>query len=514
VSTTASADPAAPIDLDRLSLDSFAGRPVAVLGLARSGVALARFLADRGALVTVYDGSPAETLAARVEQLGGRQVTLHLGPDVDPTAVLAGQSLITTSPSISSRFPTTESRLRAALSAIEAEGRVPVVSEIDLFLRLCPATTIGVTGTKGKTTTSSLAAAILATGPDPALLGGNIGTPLVERLPELTPRHRVVLEISELQLPTLSRGTDLAVYTHVTSDHLDRHGSVEAYRAVKQRLAELLPAEGRLVINAEDPISSAYGALTRAPAVRYLRGNPPAGGVGVVDGWVVAAEVTRLAQAGGGVAMTGPGGRILSLNDIRLPGAHNTSNILAAVAVGLLFGIAPDAIRRAVIDFGGVEHRLEIVGVFGGIRYVNDSQGTQPDAVIAALRSFPPPIVLIAGGRTKGVPLDDLAIEVAKRTVAVVLIGESAPEMERSFKAAGAMQVVRADSMQAAIQTASRLAKAAPAGRVASAKSDAGTINTVLLSPAATSFDMFTDYEERGRAFKDAVHSLADRADR
>jgi UDP-N-acetylmuramoylalanine--D-glutamate ligase len=505
VNATASANPAAPIDLDRLSLDSFAGRPVAVLGLARSGVALARFLADRGAHVTVYDGNPAEALSSRIDQLEGRAVSLLLGPDVDPAAILAGQSLITTSPSISSRYPTTEPRLRAALAAVEAEGRVPVISEIDLFLRLCPAMTIGVTGTKGKTTTSSLAAAILAAGSDPALLGGNIGTPLVERLPELTPRHRVVLELSELQLPTLSRGTDVAVYTHVTSDHIDRHGSVEAYRAVKQRLAELLPPDGRLVINAEDPISSAYAALTRAPAVHYRRGDPPPGGVGVVDGWVVAADVTRLAQAGGGVAMTGPGGRILSLNDVRLPGAHNISNILAAVAVGLVFGIAPDAVRRAVIDFGGVEHRLEIVGVFDGVRYVNDSMGTQPDAVIAALRSFPPPIVLIAGGRGKGVPLDALAAEIVQRAAAVVLIGESSDEMEATFRAAGAARIERAADLPAAVSRATDIAREL-AGRT--------EVATVLLSPAAASFDMFTDYAERGDAFKQAVHSLADKADR
>src|SRR5215217_293618 len=148
--------------------------------------------------------------------------------------------------------------MRQALAALEADGRTPVVSEVDLFLRLCPATTVGVTGTKGKTTTASLSKAVLERGAAPVLLGGNIGTPLIERLPELTPEHRVVLELSELQLPTLSRGTDVAVFTHVTSDHLDRHGTVEAYRAVKRRLAELVGADGRLVLNAEDPASSAY----------------------------------------------------------------------------------------------------------------------------------------------------------------------------------------------------------------------------------------------------------------
>ncbi|MDQ3554446.1 MAG: Mur ligase family protein, partial [Chloroflexota bacterium] len=229
-----------PLDLRQLDLDGFDGRPVAVLGLARSGIALARFLTDRGARVTVYDARRAGDMGQAVAALGGRPVRLLLGPEIDPGEALTGQSLICTSPSISSRYPTTEPRLREALGRLEAEGRVPVISEIDLFLRLCPALTVGVTGTKGKTTTSSLIAAVLAAGPDAVLLGGNIGTPLVERLPELGPTHRVVVELSELQLPTLSRGTDVAVYTHVTSDHLDRHGSLEAYRAVKRRLAELL----------------------------------------------------------------------------------------------------------------------------------------------------------------------------------------------------------------------------------------------------------------------------------
>jgi UDP-N-acetylmuramoylalanine--D-glutamate ligase len=487
-----------PIDLRSLSLGSFAGRPVAVLGLARSGVALARFLADQGAEVTAYDGASAEALAPRIEALGGRRIRLLLGPDIDPAEALAGQALITTSPSISSRFPTTEPRLRSALARVEAEGRVPVVSEVDLFLRLCPALTVGVTGTKGKTTTSSLIAAVLAAGPNPTVLGGNIGTPLVELLPRLTPDHRVVIELSELQLPTLSRGTDVAVYTHVTSDHLDRHGNVEAYRAVKQRLAELLPADGRLVINAEDPVSGTYGGVTRAGEVRYRRSAPGPGEVGEVDEWIVALNVDRLAALGGGDAMTGPGGRVMPVGEVQLPGAHNTSNVLAAVAVGLLFGIAPDAIRAGVAGFTGVEHRLETVAVTGRIRYVNDSQGTQPDAVIAALRAFEPPIVLIAGGRSKNVPLDELAREVARRAAAIVLIGESADEMADVFGRAGAGRIERATTLETAVDRASLIAQ-----ELVQAQPNATA--TVLLSPAAASFDMFTDYAERGEAFKQAV---------
>ncbi len=510
----------APVDLDRLTLDSFAGRPVAVLGLARSGIALARFLADRGAVVTAYDIRDAAQLADAVDSLEGRPVRLALGPDVDPADVLRGQALVTASPSVSSRYPTTEPRLRAALAALEADGRVPVVSEVDLFLRLCPCPTVGVTGTKGKTTTSSLCAAVLGAGAPPVVLGGNIGTPLVERLPELTAEHRVVLELSELQLPTLSRGTTVAVYTHVTQDHLDRHGTVAAYRAVKRILAELVDPDGALVLNAEDPVSAAYAGLTVTPSILYRRSRPIPGGVGIVDGWVVSGGIAPLpvvAGSGAGedgqparAAAVGPSGRILPVDEIPLPGAHNVSNVLAAVAVGLLFGIAPDGIRRAVATFRGVEHRLEPVAEIDGILFVNDSQGTQPDAVIAALRSFAKPLVLIAGGRDKGVPLDALAREAAERATAVVLIGENAPLLESELERAGHSHVERAPTLPDAVARANELARDALT-RGNGAGSGAGRA-TVLLSPAAASFDMFVDYAARGRAFKDAVAALERRA--
>jgi UDP-N-acetylmuramoylalanine--D-glutamate ligase len=487
-----------PIDLATLDLDSFAGRPVVVLGLARSGLALCRFLADRGALVTGYDARSAPELATGLERLEGRSVRLLLGPDVDPRAALADQALICTSPSVSSRYPTTEPRLRSALGEVEAAALVPVVSEVDLFLRLCPATTIGVTGTKGKTTTASLTAAVLAAGSAPVVLGGNIGVPLVERLPELTTRHRVVLELSELQLPTLSRGTDVALYTHVSSDHLDRHGTLAAYRAVKRRLAEMTPTRGRLVLNAEDPVSAEYARATRAATVFYRRSDPLPGGVGVRDGWIVAQPFPTLPDVGGTTVALGPGGRVMPLAELRLPGAHNVSNALAAVTAGLLFGIAPDAIRRAAAQFNGVEHRLELVASFDGVTFVNDSQGTQPDAVIAALRSFEPPIVLIAGGRGKNLDMTELAREVAARAEAVLLIGEAADEFEALFGAAGARRLERAASLEAAVRRGHEIARDLGGG-------------TVLLSPAATSFDMFVDYAARGAAFKAAVRDLAAR---
>ena len=202
-----------PIDLARLTLDSFRDRPVAVLGLARSGIALVRFLADRGAIVTGLRRPSAAELGPALDRLEGRKVRLMLGADVDPRAALADQAMVCTSPSVSSRYPTTEPRLRSALAEVVAGGRVPVVSEVDLFLRLCPATTIGVTGTKGKTTTSSLTAAILAAGVNPVVLGGNIGMPLVEQLPELTPTTASWWSCPSCSC-RLSRAVRTSLFTH------------------------------------------------------------------------------------------------------------------------------------------------------------------------------------------------------------------------------------------------------------------------------------------------------------
>ena len=509
--------PGQVVDLDRLTAagvraGALDGASVTVLGLARSGAALARFFADAGARVTIYDGRPAGDLASAIESLAGRPVDLRLGPDVEPASTWAEAGLIATSPSINPDFPTAEPRLRAALrTVVEAHRADParnpaLVSETDLVLRMCPCPTIGVTGTKGKTTTASLTAAMLATDSAlPVVLGGNIGIPLVERLTELTAEHRVVIELSELQIPTLSRGTTVALYTNVTADHLDRHGSLAAYRAVKRRLAELVDPEGVLVLNADDPVVAGYSQAANVPVITYHRGPPEPGGLGVEDGWIVSAGVERLAIAGGGAAALGPGGRIMPTAELSIPGEHNVSNALAAVAAALVFGVAPGAIRRAAAAFAGVEHRLEQVATVDGVKFVNDSQGTQPDAVIAALRAFSRPLVLIAGGRDKGVDLTGLGPVAAERADAAVLIGESGPKLASMFRANGMSRVELADSLEGALDRADEIA------RQLLAEGDPGRQATVLLSPAAASFDMFVDYAARGRAFKVAVVAVAER---
>jgi UDP-N-acetylmuramoylalanine--D-glutamate ligase len=457
------------------SVGDLRGRRTLVLGLARSGIAASRFLADAGARVTAYDRRPAAEMADAVAALGGRGVRLALGvSQSDARALIEAAEVLVTSPSVSPRFPTTDPWLREALSAAEARG-ADVVSEVELFLRLTRARIVAVTGTKGKTTTSSLLAAILARAGISHVLGGNIGTPLIERATSLSEEDWAVLELSELQLPTISRGADVAVYTNIGEDHLDRHGDVASYRAVKARLAELTVPEGRVVLNRDDAGCRDLGDRLPADAIEWY-GLDGASGLAATeaDGW-----------------LTLRGAPFLETTEVRMPGRHMLADALAASLGAHLVGSPADAIAAAVREFRGVPHRLELVAERGGVRWVNDSQATIPVAAIAALEAFDAPVVLIAGGKDKGLAYDEFASAIARRARAAVLIGETAEALERLI--GGRVMVRRADTMDEAVRAAADLARP---GDVA------------VLSPAAASFDMFVDYAARGDAFRDAVSAL------
>ena len=459
------------------SLADLRGRRTVVLGLARSGVAAARFLADAGAVVAAYDRRSASELTDEVLSLGARPVRLALG--VDPAAaaaLLEHADLLVTSPSVSARFPTTDPWLRDALRAAEARG-AEVVSEVGLFLRLTEAQILAVTGTKGKTTTASLLAEILAGAGVATTLGGNIGTPLIERASDLTAADWVVLELSELQLPTVDRGADVALYTNIGEDHLDRHGTVAAYRAVKARLAELTAPAGRVVLNRDDAGCRELGDRLPASSLAWYAEMRP--GVGdpeawVDDGWIVV----------GGAA-------VMPVADIPLPGRHMRSDVLGAALAATLVGVAAADIARAVRNFGGVPHRLELVVDRDGVRWINDSQATIPVATIAALEAFDAPIVLIAGGKDKGLGYEELAKAIERRVRSAVLIGETADRI--AALVGDHVPVERAATMEDAVRRAAELARPG---------------DVVLLSPAAASFDMFVDYAARGDAFRAAVAAI------
>ena len=448
-------------------------RRAVVLGLARSGIAASRFLVRAGAEVTAYDRRPVDELGDAVAALEGRPIRLALG--IDPAqarALLDAADLLVTSPSVSPSFPTTDPWLREALADAERRG-AELVSEVGLFLRLTRARVLGVTGTKGKTTTASLLAAMLEADGVRHALGGNIGTPLIERTAELTRETWAVLELSELQLPTIERGADVAVYTNVAEDHLDRHGTVEAYRAVKARLAELSAPRGTVVLNADDPGCRELGARLGGDLRWY--------GLDAVD---------HAASAAGGMVRLG-GTAVLPASEVPLPGRHMLSNVLAAMLGASLAGAGIEAIATAIRRFPGVPHRLEGVAERDGVRWINDSQATIPAAAIAALAAFDAPVVLVAGGKDKGLAYAAFADEIARRTRGCVLIGETADELERLV--AGRVPVRRAGSMDEAVGAAASLARPG---------------DVVLLAPAAASFDMFDDYAARGDAFRAAVERL------
>ena len=424
-----------------------AASPSTVLGLARTGIALARFFADAGAR---GDGLRRQAgrrpgRRARLPSAGGRS-TLACGPDVDPAAAWAGAALVAFSPSITPGFPTTEPRLRAALDALA--GRVAagdpdapaLVSEPDLFLRLCPAPTIGVTGTKGKTTTSSLAAHLLAGDPaHPVVLGGNIGTPLVDRLDELTPDHRVVDELSELQLPSLSPGHDRR-----RLHERDRRPPRPA------RLAGGLPAgqapAGRAGRSGRRPRAQPRRPGRRRPTPPWARRRRSATGSpgrsrAAWASWTAGSSPRASSAcplAGGGVAATGPGGRILPVGELPLPGRHNLANLLAAAGVGTPLRRRPGRDPAP----GGDASAASSIAWSWSPRSTACASSTTPRAR-SPTRSPPPcgastpPLVLIAGGRDKGVDLAALGPVAAERAAAAVLIGESGPALASLFRGAG-----------------------------------------------------------------------------
>ena len=507
---------------------SLKGRRVVVLGAGRTGQAVAEFAAVHGASVTLHDSAEARTLQAATDRFAASSVTLAFGAGANLAPLLATAELVVHSPSVTLGFPSVKVSVAGPLRDYAARAIGPegdptkrgalLISEPEWTLRLLGARwRIGITGTKGKTSTSNLIAAILAADPtSPVELGGNNGVPLIGKASGLAEEARVVLELSELQLPTIVSGVDVAVYTNITVDHLDRHGSVEGYRKVKRLLADRVDSDGFLIVNLDDPVTAGLAGIGRVATVGYRRDRPVPGGVGIVDGWIVAAGVPRDARFGGGVAGTGPGGRIMPVDEIALPGDHSISNVLAAISAGLVAGVAPDAIRAAVAGFRGIPHRLETVAVLDGIRYVNDAQATQPDAVAAAVRSFRKPLVLLAGGRSKGLDLTALAPIIAAQCSAAVLFGELADELEALFRGAGLQRIDRATSIPDAAARGGALARELLAeaedlaiGSRSRSLHESEARATVLLSPIGSSFDMFNNpFGARGDAFRAAVLEL------
>jgi len=448
---------------------SVVGKRVTVAGAGRSGIAAAELLARRGAHVTL---SEARGEAAAAEPLRGLGVQLELGGH--KTETFAGADLVVLSPGV----PPEQTFVRAA------RGRgVPVVGELELASRWLRGRVIAITGTKGKSTTTELTGRMLEAAGFNVAVGGNIGAPLSAQVPASTPETLHVVETSSFQLEQIETFHPwIAVMLNFSPDHLDRHPSLKAYGAAKVRIFENQDASDWAVVNADDPAVLELARRGRAARRLFTRREPIAEGTVIEERWIVDRR-------------RGATERLVPLDAIHLLGPHLVTDVMAAATVGAIAGATPVAMTAAVESFHGLEHTMELVAEIGGVRFVNDSKATNVESALRSIESFESGVVPIVGGRFKGGDLRLLRGPLASRAKAVVAIGEAKPLIRDAL--AGAIDVREAASLEEAVEHAFALAK--PSG-------------VVLLAPACASFDMFSDYAERGRKFKEHVARLARQA--
>jgi len=450
---------------------------VLVVGLGKSGVASALFLKAHGARVTVSDTKSGDELRNEIPVLLDHGITVETGGHGERT--FHGQDLIVVSPGV----PVDAPLLVQARSLGEA-----VIGEIELAAQFLPGPIVAITGSNGKTTTTTLTGEILAAGGLPTLVGGNIGTPAIS-LAELAKRETViVLEVSSFQLETIQTfRPKVAVVLNVTPDHLDRHRTLAAYVDAKARMFENQRGEDFAVLNEDDPICVTMATRTRAQVFWFSRKKEVKQGAWLRDGNILFRDGTGLQREAQR--------EIMLVSEIPLKGAHNLENVLAAVCAGALMGCEPEKIRQAVRDFKAVEHRLEFVATIRGVDYYNDSKATNVDATIKALESFPANIHLILGGKDKGSDYSVLNDLLRQRVKRVYTIGAAAEKIDSQIVSSknGGVEVVHAETLENALRKAN--AVAVPG-------------DVVLLAPACASFDQFKNYEQRGQVFKEIVRGL------
>ena len=464
------------------------GRSVVVLGLARQGTALARWLVEQGARVTVSDVQPADRLRPAIESL--RDLPLHYEMGGHPLTLLDGCDLLCLSGGVPIDAPI----------VVEARRRdIALSNDAQLFVERCPAAVIGITGSAGKTTTTALVGAMGQSAGRTTWVGGNIGKPLIGDLVEMTARDLVVMELSSFQLEVMTVSPPVAAVLNVTPNHLDRHQSMAAYIAAKVRILDyqlLAPrpagsAPDVAVLGYDDPV--ARSLIGRAKGRLALFGRNGVGDWGylaharVEDGRVVLVKPEQTP----GVAP------ICEIRDIRLRGDHNVLNVLAACTLADAAGVSPQAMRDAIAAFAGVEHRLQFVREHHGVQYYDDSIATAPERVIAALGAFQEPIVLLVGGRDKHLPWEEAAQLIVKRVRQLIVFGEMVGLVQRSIA-----DVTWRDSLESVHQVETLTEAVQKAAEVARPG------DVVLLSPGGASFDAFKDFAERGDKFQECVRAL------
>lgn len=450
-------------------------KKVAVLGIGISHTPLISYLYRLGADITAFDKADEVKLKSTLEQFKGMDIKYSLGEGYLDN--LKGFDILFRTPGMRYDIP--------EILAAKEEG-TEVTSEMEVFFELCPAEIFAVTGSDGKTTTTTLIYNMLKEQGYKCWLGGNIGIPLLSKIEEIKDTDKVVLELSSFQLHTMTKSPNVAVVTNVSPNHLDVHKSMEEYVSAKKNIFRYQSAEDRLVLNFDNDITREFAGEAKGDVVYFSRKTVLEKGAMLKDDMLVFRDgetETEIAKA----------------SDIVIPGVHNVENFLAATAA-VIDCVDRDVIRKVATTFTGVEHRIELVREINGVKFYNDSIASSPTRTIAGLNSFKDKVILIAGGYDKKIPYDALGPVIAEKVKCLVLIGQTAPKIEKALRdetersgKGSDIPIKKCTSLEEAVKVAYRFASIG---------------DVVILSPASASFDMFKNFEERGNRFKEIVNSI------
>ena len=450
-------------------LERLKGRKVAVLGIGISNLPLIRLLAGAGIQVTACDKKDRSAFGDEIESLENKGVFFCLGPDY--LDHLDGMDVIFRTPGMRPDLP--------QLARAKEQGS-EITSEMEAFFSVCPCRIIAVTGSDGKTTTTTIIAGLLEASGYRTYVGGNIGHPLLDQAGQMRPDDMVVLELSSFQLMTMDQSPDVAVVTNLAPNHLDVHKDMQEYIDAKKNIFLHQSSESKLVLNADNEITASFAPEARGTVTMFSRKKSLGRGVWLRDGSIVVDNRP-----------------VLAVKNILIPGVHNVENYMAAIAAvdGL---VSNETIRTYAKTFGGVPHRIELVRELNGVKYYNDSIASSPSRTIAGLRSFDQKVILIAGGYDKHNPYEVLGPEITRAVKTLILVGATAPKIKEAVINApdystGEPVILERDTLQEAVNMAHDMARPG---------------DVVILSPASASFDQFKNFEERGNTFKKYVNQL------
>lgn len=455
--------------------NSIKNKKVAVLGIGISNIPLIKYLVNLGVDVTAFDKNTEENLSEALSELKGLQVQYSLGKDY--LERLQGFNVIFRTPGMRPDLP---QLVKAVVDGAE------LTSEMEVFIDLCPAQIFAVTGSDGKTTTTTLIYKILTEEGYNCWLGGNIGTPLLSKIDEVKEQDKVVLELSSFQLMTLKKSPSISVVTNISPNHLDVHKSLNEYIDAKKNIFIYQSEKDKLILNFDNDITRSFGNEAKGTCVYFSRLNDLTKGIVFKDGKIVVKKENYVIE-------------IVKAEEIKIPGVHNIENYMAATAATIDY-VKPSTIRKIATTFNGVEHRIELVRELNGIKFYNSSIDSSPSRTIAALSTFKDKVILIAGGKDKGIPYDSIGKIIAEKVKCLLLIGATAPKIEEALNnyinqtdSECEVKIIHCNTYEEVVNRA--YAEAVPG-------------DCVILSPASTSFDMFKNFEHRGNTFKELVNKL------